>query len=74
MSVVAGNVKRLIQERGIKQKFVADRAGMGDSMLSMKLNDLVRFNEDDIVRLCTALDVEPNELFKEHSLTTEESK
>ena len=65
MSVVAGNVKRLIKERGIKQKFVADRAGMGDSMLSMKLNDLVRFNEDDIVRLCTALDVEPNELFKE---------
>jgi len=67
LSVVAGNVKRLIQERGIKQKFVADRAGMGDSMLSMKLNDLVRFNEDDIVRLCTALGVEPNELFKNDS-------
>lgn len=67
MSVVAKNVKRLINERGLKQRFVAEGAGIGVSMLSMKMNEQVRFNEDDIVNICAVLKVEPNELFKEDS-------
>jgi transcriptional regulator with XRE-family HTH domain len=54
-----------MHEKGLKQKFVAERAGMKEGTFSMKLNQNSKFTERDIANLCVGLNVEPNDLFKQ---------
>ena len=63
-SVVAHNAKRIIQDKGLRQRFVANKAGYNEKTFSNMLNDRKIIADYDIVKIATALEVEANELFK----------
>ena len=61
--MVAENVKRIIDEKGLKQKAVAFKAGYSEKKLSELLCGRATMREGDIKKLAIALNVTPNELF-----------
>lgn len=67
MSVVTLNIKRIIKEKGMLQKAVAEKAGFTSQELSDMLNSRKIIRADMIPSFCSALGVEPNELFKNTS-------
>ncbi len=64
-SVVAENTKRIIRERGYKQKAVAERIGYKEQVFSNLLNGRRVITDCDILAISNGLDVSPNELFKD---------
>lgn len=61
---VVNNVKLIMNEKGMKQKVVAERAGFSDAEFSNMLNErrkLIRI--EHIPKIAKALGVEPNELY-----------
>lgn len=57
------NTKKIIHERGIKQKVVAEKAGYSAQQFSNMLNGRKIIGCIDIMRISDALRVTPNELF-----------
>lgn len=64
MSVVAANVRRIIDEKGYKHSAVARRAHMKPQSLSDMLNGRKLIRAEHIPLLAKALDAEPNDLFQ----------
>ena len=50
-------LRRYIENSGLKQKHVADRARMPECTLSLILSGKRKCNVDEYVRLCASLDV-----------------
>ena len=65
--MVAENVKRIITEKGLKQKTVAAKAGYTEKQLSNMLSKRKNIYDIDIVRLCKALEVTPNDLLTDNN-------
>lgn len=61
--MVAENTKKLIKQKGLKQKYVANLAGIAEKKFSSMLNGNCTIREPDIVKIAEALDVTPNDLF-----------
>lgn len=61
--MVADSIKKIIKERRLLQKEVAEDAGYTYKVLNYILNAKAPMRENDIVKLCEALKVSPNELF-----------
>ena len=59
---VGERIKEYIQERGIKQRFLSEKAGVDDSKMSKILNGTLDIGLVEYYRLCQALDV-PMETF-----------
>lgn len=57
------NIKKIIEEKGLKQKSVAAKAGFTDQQFSNLLNGRKICSAYDILRISNALDVSPNDLF-----------
>ena len=57
------NIRKIIKERGLKQNFVANRAGFTPQEFNNILCSRQLLKTESIVNLCNALDVTPNELF-----------
>lgn len=57
-------VNQIINERGLKQCAVAERAGISNQMLSDMLNGRRLIKARDVLALADALGVTPNDLFK----------
>ena len=57
------NTKKIIHERGIKQKVVAEKAGYTAQQFSNMLNERKIIECGDVLRISAALDVTPNDLF-----------
>lgn len=70
-SIIAGNIKRLIREKGLQQRAVAARAGYNEKSFSNMLTGRKLITDCDIPPICAALQVTPNDLF---GVTTEEDK
>ena len=70
LSVVARNVKRIINENAWKQGAIGMRAGDTPKTFSAMLNGTVKINIEDIQRLIPVLGVTPNELFREDQLAS----
>lgn len=68
--MVAENTKRIIRERGLKQNAVAERAGYSPKVFNSLINGKKIMREMDIVRIATALEVAPNDLFSKSEPTT----
>lgn len=64
MSVVAANVRRIIDEKGYKHSAVARRAHLKPQSLSDMLNGRKLIRAEHIPLLANALDAEPNDLFR----------
>lgn len=65
MNLVIGNIKRVMTEKGLKQKFVAEKAQFNEQEFSNMLCGRKRIDVTCIPRICYALDIPPNELFVE---------
>lgn len=63
-SIVAINVKRIINERCLKQCAVATRAGYSKQQFNDMLNERKIIRDMDIPKIAIALGVDANELFK----------
>lgn len=61
--IVAKNLKRLRQERGLSQEELADRADLNRNYIGMIERSENAATVDVIERLADALDSEPEELF-----------
>jgi transcriptional regulator with XRE-family HTH domain len=64
MELVVSNIKRIINEKGLKQKFVAEKACFTEQEFSNLLSGRKRFDVTYVIPICKALDVNPNELFR----------
>ncbi len=62
-SIIAGNIKRLIRDKGLQQKYVAARAGYDEKTFSNMLTGRKLILDCDIPPICAALQVTPNDLF-----------
>ena len=62
-SIIADNIRRIIDSKGMKIRSVAKLAGFSEDQLSAILNQRRLIKDVDIVAIANALDVTPNELF-----------
>lgn len=67
-SIIGENVKAILQERGLKQRPVAKKAGYSEQTFNNMLNGRKVITDVDVLNLATALEVTPNELFEEQEV------
>ncbi len=60
---VRENIKKIISEKGFLQKAVAERMGLTSNQFSNMIKGRKLIKYTDIMPLCNALGVSPNELF-----------
>lgn len=70
-SVVAMNVRRIIEEKGLKLCHVAKIAGYSKNAFYAMLSNRKYIKDYDIPRIARALKVTPNELFHENHNVSE---
>ncbi len=58
------NIIRIIKDKGVKQKFVADRTGYTEAQFSAMITGRKLIKSCDIIAIANALGVTPNELFR----------
>lgn len=58
------NIRRIIEEKGFKQRSVAEKAGIGPNLFSSMLNERKLITAEHIPNIADALDVSVNELYK----------
>ena len=63
LSVIATNTKRIIADKGLKQKAVAAKAGFSDKQFSALMTGRRIIKDVDVMAIAIALDATPNELF-----------
>ena len=62
-ALVPINIGRIIRRNGLKQKFVAERAGYSDQQFSGMLNGSKLIKPNDLIAIAGALQVPVGELF-----------
>ena len=62
-SIIAENVKKILQQQGTKQNFLAEKAGYKIGTFSNMMNGRKTITPFDIIKLCDVLNVTPNDLF-----------
>lgn len=63
-AVVIPNVRRIINERGLKQCAVAEKAGYSRQQFNAMLTGRKLITDVDIVNITSALEVDANALFR----------
>lgn len=61
---VVDNIKRIIREKGFRQKYIAQRAGFSELKFSDILNGRRVLRAEYLLPIASALDVEIGELFE----------
>ena len=56
-------IKKVIFEKGLKKKYVAEEANLTAQQFSDLLAHRRNLNKDDVIPLCKALGISPNELY-----------
>lgn len=62
---VAENLQRIIHQKGLKQCVIAEKSNLSVQMLNDMLNGRRIIKASDIVDISKALEISPNELFKQ---------
>ena len=62
MNEFISKTKKLIKEKGIKQRYLAQKMGISERKLSDILNGRKKIDIEIILLFCNALKIEPNEL------------
>mgnify|MGYP004649546653 CR=1 FL=1 len=62
---VPGNIRRIIDARGLKQYAVAERAGINNQAFSNMMTGHRLIKASDIANIADALGVTPNDLFRQ---------
>ena len=63
-------LSKYIDENGIKQKYISDKTGIPENILSMILNGNRKINADEFVEILIALNLDANYFI--HSFENEE--
>lgn len=63
MNNVAEYTRKIMNDKGLKQKSVAEKAGYSQQQFSNLLTGRKSFGANDVLRIAMALKVTPNELF-----------
>lgn len=63
-SIVAPNVKSIIEKKCLKQNAIAKKAGYSEQQFSAMLNGRKVIRDTDVLNIALALDVDANALFK----------
>lgn len=63
MCIVAKNVRRILSERGLKHKVIAEKAGYTEGQFSNILCGRKNIDTSDVLRISKALAVTPNVLY-----------
>ena len=53
-------ISKYIEENGIKQKYISEKTGIQENVLSMILNGQRKLTADEFVEIIIALKTEPN--------------
>lgn len=72
-SVVPGNVVRIINNRGLKQSAVAEKAGYGKQTFNAMMNGRKIIKVSDLIAIAKALNATPNDLLAQHPLDRPET-
>lgn len=64
MNIVVDNIRAIIKANGLKQKYVAEKAGFTPQEFSNMLNGRKQFQTEYVNRVCNALSITPNDLFR----------
>jgi transcriptional regulator with XRE-family HTH domain len=64
MSVITQNVKRILAEKGLKQKHLAEQLGLSEKEMNRILSEARPQPENRIIEFADTLGVELAELFK----------
>lgn len=60
---VIPNIRKIINERGLKQCAIAEKAGYSKQQFNAMLTGRKLITDSDILKIITALDVDANALF-----------
>ena len=63
MDIVVANIKRIMTEKGLKQRFVAEKSNFTEQEFCNMMNGRKKVTADYILPICYALNVQPNDLF-----------
>lgn len=63
--MVGTNISNYLQEKGIKQNYLADKIGCPQSRLSRILNNISKIDCVTYYKICKALDVEMERFMEE---------
>lgn len=63
MSIVAENVERIIREKGLKKRSVAEKANFTPNEFSAMLHGRKLILAEHVIALARALDQSPNDLY-----------
>ncbi len=63
MEIIVSNLRRILKERGMKQKALAEQAHINEKTLSAMLNGRREIHHTEIVRICNVLGITPNDLY-----------
>lgn len=62
-SPIATNTKRIIADKGLKQRAVAAKAGFSEKQFSALMNGRKIIKDVDVMAIANALETTPNDLF-----------
>ena len=62
MAMFEENVKSVMQNKGLKQKYVAQKIGISEKAFSAMLTGRKNVLVTDVLNICNALEVSPNQL------------
>lgn len=62
-SIIATNTKRIIANKGLKQRVVAAKAGFSEKQFSALMTGRRIIKDVDVMAIAIALDATPNDLF-----------
>lgn len=63
MLEVAQNVRNILNEQGLKHYVIAEKIGYNKQQFCDLLNGRRTFTANDIAKICSVLNVTPNDLF-----------
>lgn len=66
MSIVVKNIKAIIKRNGLKQKYVAEKAGFTKNEFSNILNGRKMFRTEYVNFIFNVLGIQPNDLFAQN--------
>lgn len=63
MIKITDTIKSIINDKGFKQRYIAEKTGIDEQRLSDMLHGRRRILATDIILLCEVLEVTPNKIF-----------
>lgn len=73
MSLFGRNLKKMLETKGMQQKELVLLSGVGRTQISNYINNKNEVTENNLIKICKALQISPNELldWKDNEIDTD---